>query len=87
MVRFLLNYEADPNIGDQINWTPIHSVPLGSQFFGTLDHGPQMLGDVARLLLEHGADLNARTNRGMPLLHVAAAWKSVEVIRVLLEHV
>ena len=86
MVQLLLDYEADPNIGDEDNWTPIHSLPQGSQFFGILDHGPQMLGDIARLLLEHGADINARTNRGMPPLHIAAEWKTVEVVRVLLEH-
>ena len=74
MVQLLLDYEADPNVGDEDNWTPIHFVPVpqGCQSFGRLDHGPQMLGDVAQLLLEHGADVNARTNRGMPPLRIAA---------------
>ena len=86
MVQLLLDYEADPNVGDGNNWISMHYVPQGCQSFGLLDHGPQMLGDVARLLLEHGVDVNAQTNTGLFPLHVAAEWKTVEVVRVLLEH-
>ena len=41
---------------------------------------------VARLLLEHGADVNARENDHSTPLHVAARNGRVEVVRVLLEH-
>jgi ankyrin repeat protein len=41
---------------------------------------------VARLLLEHGADVNARENDRSTPLHVAARNGRVEVVRVLLEH-
>ena len=47
-------------------------------------HTPQyLLPNVARLLLEHGADINAWIDRGSTTLHVAVR---VEVVRVLLEH-
>lgn len=44
--------------------------------------------DVARLLLEHGADVNARISdgSGRTPLHVAAESNRAEVVRVLLEH-
>ena len=38
-------------------------------------------------MVEHGADVNARTTRGLTLLHVAVEEKkNDEVVRVLLEH-
>ena len=42
--------------------------------------------NVVRLLLEHGADVNARENDHSTPLHVAARNGRVEVVRVLLEH-
>ena len=85
-VRVLLDYKADANIRTSQNWTPIHSVPIGSQFFYIPHHGPQMSADIAESLLKHGADINARTNTGLTPLHVAAIWGRVEIVRVLLEH-
>jgi ankyrin repeat protein len=46
-----------------------------------------MLPNVARLLLEHGADVNARENDHSTPLHVAAQYGKTAVVRVLLEHV
>jgi ankyrin repeat protein len=101
MVQVLLDYKADVNARNGHNETPIHCVPKGSQSFATahfvqsfgtphfVHFSPQMLDDVARLLLEHGADSNAQNKDGETPLHVAAQWESwetVEVIRVLLEH-
>ena len=86
MVQVLLDYEADVNARGHDEWTPLHLVTQGIDSFGILQHGPQMLADVARLLLEHGADVTALTNYGETPLHTAAKWKTVEVIRVLIEH-
>ena len=44
------------------------------------------LPNVARLLLEHGADVNARENDRFTPLHAAAQNGTVEVVRVLLEY-
>ena len=86
MVQVLLDFGADVHALDPNNWTPIHFVPQGSQSFDILHHGPQMLADIARLLLEHRADVNAETRYGSTPLHVAVEWETVEVVRVLLEH-
>ena len=44
------------------------------------------LSGVARLLLEHGAEVNARGNGHSTPLHVAVQYGRAEVVRVLLEH-
>ncbi|KAI0277642.1 ankyrin repeat-containing domain protein, partial [Russula aff. rugulosa BPL654] len=41
---------------------------------------------VARLLLDHGADVNASDKNRFTPLHNAALYGKVEVVRVLLEH-
>ena len=84
MVQVLLDYQADPNTPE--TFSPMHAVPLGSQFLDIPHHGPQMLADIARLLLDHGAHVNARADADLTPLHVAAKWGRVGVVRVLLEH-
>ena len=59
--------------------TPLH---FASQ--GTFRKGPNI--DVARLLLEHGADVNARSRYHGSPLHEAVEHGGVEVVRVLLEY-
>jgi ankyrin repeat protein len=94
MVQVLLNLKVDANDRGINNWTPIHRASQGPE--PTLSHmsykNTQLLPDVARLLLEHGADVNARIERGLVKdegktpLHMAADHGRVEVARVLLEH-
>ncbi|KAF8496174.1 hypothetical protein F5888DRAFT_1835294 [Russula emetica] len=43
------------------------------------------LANVARLLLDHGADINTRDNDGWTPLHTAAYCGHIEVVRMLLE--
>ena len=90
MVRVLLSYKADVNAGQGEGWAPIHSVSEGYQATGILNIR-QSLPDVARLLLEHGANVNARASDasytpGATPLHLAIFYNRVEVVRVLLEH-
>ena len=85
-VKIMLDYEVDVNSQGPDNWTSIHYVSLGSPLSAGPHNSPKLLPDVARLLLEHGADVNARINRGSTTLHVAASYGRVEVVRVLLEH-
>jgi ankyrin repeat protein len=101
MVQVLLSLKVDVNDRGMYNWTPIHNASQGPDPW--LSHAsynkPQLLLDVTRLLLEHGADVNARIEHGAAIvghdiddkgktpLHVAVADHGrVEVVRVLLEH-
>ena len=94
MVQVLLNLEADVNDRGLNNWTPIHNASHGPDptLLHTSYNNRQLLPDVARLLLERGADVNARTEQGNhdleggTPLHTAADYGRVEVVRVLLEH-
>jgi ankyrin repeat protein len=85
MVRVLLDYNADVNARDEDNWTPILDVSSRYHFHDRLKISV-LRPDVARLLLERGADINARIDDWTPL-HVAAEYGRVEVVCVLLEHV
>jgi ankyrin repeat protein len=87
MVRVLLNYKADVNARCVKGWTPIHYVSLGFQI-SDIPNICQSLPNVARLLLEHGADVNAQISdgSGRTPLHVTMEFNRAEVVRVLLEH-
>ena len=85
MVQILLDYKVDVNACGDDKWTAMHYVPRG--FKSTEPHKIAPLWfDVTRLLLEHGADINARNDNGSTPLHLAAEDGSLEVVRVLLEH-
>ena len=90
----LLNLKVDVNVRGLDSWTALHDASRGpdSTISHTFFNNPQLLSDVARLLLEHGADVNARIERGLENhegrtpLHTAADYGRVKVVRVLLKH-
>ena len=84
MVQILLKYKADVHARNAWDGTPL-SFALGSEF----RNSAISFSDVARLLLEHGADGNARDDGHYTPLHSAAQtarYGKVGAIRVLLEH-
>ena len=87
MVQVLLNFRADVNVWSDEGWTPIHYVSQGFQH-SVIPNVYQSLPDVARLLLGHGADVNAQTSDGTyrTPLHITMEFNRVDVVRVLLEH-
>jgi ankyrin repeat protein len=88
VVRVLLDYKVDVNLRGIKNFTAIHYVSHGPHTDWTLPPqcGPQMLPDIARLLLEQVSDIDARADDGRTALHWAAKCGRVEVVHVLLEH-
>ena len=92
MVQVLLDLKADVNDRGLNNWAPIYNASHGPTS-STPFSNPQLLPDVIRVLLERGANVNARIEHGSDddvegttPLHVAAECGRVEVAHVLLEY-
>jgi hypothetical protein len=78
VARILIGYDpAYINAKDEHGQTPLLWASEGSNFKD---------GSVVRLLLEHGADINAQSRRGWTPLHAASCYGALEVVRLLLEH-
>jgi ankyrin repeat protein len=86
MVRTPLDYEADVNAQCLYGYTPLYSVSLslGPPFASY--KGTRSVPDVARLLLEHGVNVDGGTVSGSTPLHAAALNGLVKLTGVLLEH-
>lgn len=76
----LLKAGADPNLAaaNAARGAPLHAACAGAD--------QQQRLAAARLLLEHGAQANARQQRGFTPLHAAADSGDLDLIRLLLEH-
>jgi hypothetical protein len=79
VVRKLIEYDpAYINAGEEDGGeTPLYWASEGHNFKD---------GSVLRLLLEHGADINAQDEDGRAPLHWASYHGALEVVRLLLEH-
>ena len=88
MVQTLIDYEADVHDQNSDGYSPMHlmSFGFGSESSSAVHDDTQSLVDVARLLLEHGVDVNVQDFGGKTPLHAVARIGRMEVMRVLLEH-
>lgn len=86
-----LYYAALCGFHDVVEWlvkTRLQPVNAEAGNHGTPLHATSVRGhlEVARFLLEHGADINHANNTGQTSLHLAAAEGHSEMARLLLEH-
>ena len=78
VVRKLIEYDpTDIHATDQYGQTPLHWASIGHNFKDD---------SVLRLLLEHGADINAQSRRGRTPLQVATTNGLLEALCLLPEH-
>jgi ankyrin repeat protein len=74
VVRILLDHEAQVDARNDEGSTPLHKASDGEP-------------DVVELLLDRNAEMYAFNHSGETPLHIAAATGSIEVARILFEHV
>ena len=76
VVRLLLDHGANPNILARIQQgnTPLHRASRSGRI------------EIVRLLVEHGASVEAQDDAGMTPLDVASGEQREEIIKLLLEH-
>ena len=86
IVQVLLHCKADANARGRSNRTPLLNESQRSRLPVAPHNLSQLVPNVTRLSLEHGANLNVRINRDLTPLYVAVEHGKVEVVRVLLEH-
>jgi ankyrin repeat protein len=102
VVRVLLEHGADTEVGDQNAWIPLEEALVSGHVELVrvlLEHGAGVKTggirtplhfaqgeEAARLLLEHGADADAKNFWGQTPLHEASENGDVGAARVLLEH-
>ena len=79
VVRFLLDHGADPNVAKYQNGTPLHRASERHRA------SRSRRIEMARLLVEHGANVEAQDNRGKTPLDVATEEQHDEIIKLLLE--
>jgi hypothetical protein len=80
----LLDYKVNVNAKTKHNWSALHYVSMRDPLF--CDLHSQWFSHIAQLLLQHGADVDARGNACTTPLHMAVSNRRIEVVRVLLEH-
>ena len=76
LIKWLLANGANPNIAanNPMKVTPLHSACAISNF------------EIAELLIQNGADVNAKQMRGVTPLHSAAHNGQLEIVQLLIEN-
>lgn len=88
VIQFLLSKGADANGGDGLYGSALQAAVFAEWYDGSYMVGPPV--DTARLLVDHGANVNSRGEKyGSPLYVSMAGGDSsntIEIIDTLLEH-
>jgi ankyrin repeat protein len=88
VLRLLLKAGAEVNVVDITGRTALHFAVMngqGGSAFEGYGYGTQHIPCV-NSLLSYRADVNARTNKGVAPIHLAAEVDSVEIVGILLAH-
>ena len=91
IVEVLLQHGADVNASDEYGRMPLHFIILDKEnkrFGFPVREGPRInaKGEIAKLLLSRGADVNTRLKDSMTVLHAAIDQGYVKVVEALLEY-
>ena len=79
VARVLIEHKADVDSQDNEGNTPLHLL------LGNTDRDDDDIFDLARLLLEHTSDVNVRSTDEWTLLHKAAFYGRLDIVRMLLD--
>ncbi|MCK4753354.1 MAG: ankyrin repeat domain-containing protein [Planctomycetes bacterium] len=80
LVSLLIDYGARVDVKSSFGLTPLCSAMFHSRDLKDRD----LMDDVAKILIENGADVNFQTRSGYTPLHYAAGWANKETVELLL---
>ena len=81
ITRTLIERNADINARDRYGKTPLYQI-----MENTPPTSEKIFFDVAKFLLEHGADADAKDNDDSTALHAASYYGGVKAVQLMLEH-
>ena len=81
LVQMLLNCGANVNAADNLGRTPLHRMFLEAKYYSD-----EEFFVVARLLVERGADVNARDKDLASPLHLVSYFPKVKLVQLLLDY-
>jgi ankyrin repeat protein len=82
LLKYFLLHKVHLNDIDQNGWTPLHCACVIRWFNVCKDHQLKII----QMLIDHGADVNAQTDRGYTPLHLGAINNNFELVKVLLPY-
>jgi uncharacterized protein len=87
-MKLLLEKGADPNRSANDKTTPVIAAATGqgARFAGGAERPEEDLVAALKLCVEHGANVNAATERGETAMHGAAARGADSIVQFLYEH-